>query len=175
MMEKEIMTLNEIAEFYGNWLGAADHMEGDVDDPVQVLQWTFSSGLCDDFAWALNKLTGWPTVKAVWMGQYRIHGGIREYEEHHFLVQGPDGRFLDASGWIEPADLSLHVGPNFRLKEIEAKPQWLGFEEAIQDGLLSEEEFNDHLFTAIRLLPYPPFNSEFNHDSIHDIISMPKS
>lgn len=50
---------------------------------------------CDDFALVLHEVTGWPIV-----------GVVGRCGPLHRLNQAPDGRLVDAAGWVTSADLA---------------------------------------------------------------------
>jgi hypothetical protein len=95
-MSDNEMTDSEIAEF----LYEVCELYGDEDlDPSnadEVVKRAFMSSNCDDFAWLLSEITGWPTVRMTWQ--------IPEWGfGHHTLVQSPEGRLLDVRGWTDEA------------------------------------------------------------------------
>ena len=147
------MDLMQLADWYADNLGA----EGAAsEDPKHVLQHIFRSGLCDDLAWAINQVTGWPVVRLVWRDT--LDNG-QEYDEHHALVRAPDGNYLDALGWIDPRDLRYCAGQGFRIEEVTPAPRWVGFEEGLRDGLHTREHLAGLLLNALRVLPSEPFGA----------------
>lgn len=145
------MDLEQLAAWYADNLGLED---GASRAPEEILPYIFRTGLCDDFAWAVNQVTGWPVVRLVW--RERLEGG-HEYDEHHALARAPDGRYLHASGWVEPEDLRYYAGRGFHIQEAKPEPRWIGFESGIDEGLHTREHLAGLLLDALRVLPWEPF------------------
>ena len=116
--------------------------------PVEQVRHFYVSGECDHFAAALHRITGW-LVRGVVSAK---HGAV------HRLVEAPDGRLLDASGWVGLEDLKQRYGmKSLRL----ADP---GGEEKIMSSGDNDEDGFDWMLrdavTAIRLFQWAPFGSE---------------
>lgn len=58
----------------------------DRDDHLAVFQRAFLTYDCDDFAWMLSHITGWPPVRTEWENSGHGRG-------HHTLVKNP-GRLV---------------------------------------------------------------------------------
>ena len=75
-----------------------DRLEA-MTDLMKVRQ-MYISGDCDAFAVALHRVTGWP-IRGV---------SSREHGPMHRLIQAPDGRLLDAAGWVSEKELCRRYG-----------------------------------------------------------------
>lgn len=68
----------------------------------------YMHGRCGDFAIALHDVIGWP-IKAV-IEDDNVFDGATGGAAHHWVVQAPDGRYLDAEGWKTEEDLLNSYG-----------------------------------------------------------------
>lgn len=75
--------------------------------PLRQIVWRYCHADCDDFAATLNAITGWPVLS---LGS-RI-GPV------HRLITAPDGRWLDAGGWTDLAQLKKR----YRLRSLDVLP-----------------------------------------------------
>lgn len=73
--------------------------------PVERIQWRYCHADCDDFALVLHEITGYPIVGL----SHPSKGPI------HRLVEAPDGRFIDAKGYVSIDDLKRR----YRLKSLQ--------------------------------------------------------
>ena len=154
-------TLDTISEYAGALLefdeDGADWFE-QLSAPEQV-QTFYTQSDCDDFAVALHRITGWPLVRASFPDSEVGLG-------HHTLVQGPDGRLLDAAGWHTAAEVERTLG---------GKGVWFsqpGGEEVARSSNIGEasgvaEDGTDTALamavSAIRQLPWAPFGEPGFH------------
>lgn len=105
---------------------------------AEQVQWRYCHADCDDFAWALSEITGWPVVGIT----NPSHGPL------HRLVEAPDGRLLDARGWVTLDDLRQRYG----VKRLKVVPDWPY--EALLDG---DEDYRP-IVEALLQLPGSPFD-----------------
>lgn len=112
---------------------------------IERVRYMYLSGECDAFAVALARMTGWS-----------IRGLIDpEAGPVHRVVEAPDGRLLDASGWT---DLSA-LAKRYRLKKptlgsAGGEERALGWLEALTDDY--DQGLSDAV-CAIRSFPWAPF------------------
>lgn len=100
------LTGAEIADFLYEVCELYDDEEIDRDDVGAVVEAAFMSSNCDDFAWLLTEVTGWPTV--------RMTSDFGEAGTgHHTMVRSPDGRLLDVRGWTDEVETRAY----YRLNE----------------------------------------------------------
>lgn len=84
---------------------AADSVADMLDDdgwdafeslsPIKQVQYRYSHADCDDVALVLHRALGWPIVAVT------SQNGML-----HRLVQSPEGRLLDVTGWTDVASLA---------------------------------------------------------------------
>jgi hypothetical protein len=152
--------LAEAAAWYYDLCELYEDEELDPDDHIEVIRRAFTTSDCDDFAWMLNRMTGWQVVELSFAAP---QWGIG----HHSLVRAPDGRLLDVTGWKDEAAARKEAcrikGAKFNLKDIDPRePVWW-------DGTPSGDDSNDppngepscacRLASVIRSLPWPPFDT----------------
>jgi hypothetical protein len=119
----------------------------DAMPPAEKIRYVYMCGECDAIAVTLHRIKGWP-----------IRGVIApEHGMMHRVVEAPDGRLLDASGWTDIAELAHRYGTAVALGPAGGEEQATGFIEQDYDG------FDDSIagaVYAIRNLPWPPFNEK---------------
>lgn len=139
------MNISDIAEhFYESCLLGEDPSV-DPDDHLGVIDAAFLSSDCDDFAWVLSKITGWPGRTLIWNLGSCVTG-------HHSVVEAPDGRYLDVSGWTDRAAVAERIGKEERLVTVhEFRHFPFNFAE------FSDDEHLEMLFGVFQVVPRPPF------------------
>jgi len=143
--------LAEAASYYWE-VAEVDIDKVDPDDHVAVLKAAFTESHCDDLAWMINRMTGWPTVRA----SYQMPGWGWG---HHTMVRAPDGRLLDVRGWADEATAARRC---CRRKDVlvtfsECEPKepqgmWADDEGHVQEAA--------RLAAVVRSLPHAPFRSK---------------
>lgn len=144
--------LAEAASFYWE-VAELDLDEVDPDDHVAVLRKAFTESDCNDFAWMLHAMTGWPMVRASYQLSKMDTG-------HHTMVRAPDGRLLDVRGYASEAQMARRCygmkGALVTFAETEpGRP--LALDEIDEDGF---SEGLQRLAGIIRSLPGRPFQSQ---------------
>lgn len=147
----DLEVLKAAADFYYDIAELYDDEDLDPEDTIAVLKAAFSSSDCDDFSYALYRLTGYRVVEQRWSGPDGFG--------HHSLVQAPDGRLLDVHGWIDADMLEKRYGLDrkgysSRLEETKPNPM-TDFNSHDDEGF---EEGLRRIVSVIRNLPYEPFN-----------------
>jgi hypothetical protein len=113
------MDIRDIADFFYESCCLGDDPSIDPCNHLAVIDAAFLSSDCDDFAWVLSKITGWPARTLLW----DLGNGVTG---HHAVVEAPDGRYLDVTGWTDCAASAARSG--------------------IEDRLVSVHEFRHHPF-----------------------------
>ncbi|MCS4089463.1 hypothetical protein [Rhizobium sp. BK176] len=102
------MDIEQVSAFFHETCGLSEDPSIDPEDHMAVIDAAFLSSDCDDFAWVLSKITGWTAKTAIWnMGMCQ--------SGHHSVVEAPDGRLLDVTGWTDLASIARRVGKEERL------------------------------------------------------------
>ena len=130
-----------IGRQYQHWLDLP------ANDDFAALRTIFLEGACFDFAAALSELTNWPVYEIQWgtpMQDDPTELDCSDYNIHR-VVQHPDGRYLDASGWTDMRGVLSRVG------RLGAAYQWMG--EADPNTGPFDVDFELVKETVIRLLP----------------------
>jgi len=139
------MISREAADFFYESCCLAEDPGIDADDPVAVIDAAFLSSDCDDFAWVLSRITGWPAVTLMWNMGMCVTG-------HHSLVEAPDGRLLDVSGWTDRAAVAARAGVVERLVTASGMRHYpFSF---VEDG---EDEHLAMILEVMEGLERPPF------------------
>lgn len=122
--------------------------------PVEALVGVLMASHCIPFARTLSGMTGWQTLSAS-----SCMGSL------HFLVRSPDGRMLDAGGWVTERDMARRYGVG-HLVISEVPEDGRDIPNCLSSGCrnhaaLGEGELYDpelaRLVSAVRALPHPPF------------------
>lgn len=108
--------------------------QSDIDKIV----WRYSRSDCDDFAVVLTALTGWPVVSVAPPGGTSVHR----------LVECPEGRLLDVTGWTSLEALRLRY--NRSTLEIVR-------DTALNQSLLDDEASELAVLAAMRHLSFGAF------------------
>ncbi|MCZ7861243.1 hypothetical protein O9X98_07455 [Agrobacterium salinitolerans] len=139
------MDISDIAaHFYESCLLGEDPSI-DPDDHLGVLDAAFLTSDCDDLAWVLSKITGWPARTLIWNLGSCVTG-------HHSVVEAPDGRYLDVSGWTDRAAVAARAGKEERLVTAhEFRHYPFNFAE------FSDDEHLEMLLGVFHVVPRPPF------------------
>jgi hypothetical protein len=141
----------------------ADDMDDDEFERVssmsadEKVKYFYLSSDCDRFADALHRITGWPIVGVSSPSLGPIHR----------LVQAPNGRMLDAGGWVDEKGLKARYGQ--KELDISAASASIG---STSFGL--DEDGIDHelvdAVAAVRQLPWEPFvSTEFREMSMRPV------
>lgn len=118
---------------------AWDLFEGLSD--VEKVQWRYCHADCDDFALIVSEVTGWPVV-----GISAPSAGPL-----HRLVETPDGKFLDAKGWVTLDDLKKRY-----------KKKALRVHRSAEEcsSLLSDDSEFHPLIAVLLQLPVSPYTED---------------
>jgi hypothetical protein len=140
-------TISDIAREVADRLEAEDEeldrLES-VSDLMKV-RYMYLAGDCDAFAVALHRVTGWPIRRV----------SSEEHGSMHRVVQAPDGRLLDAAGWIDESELCRR----YAVQQVTLSPPG-GEELAFVSGLDDEEGIVAELVDAVvalRTFDWAPF------------------
>lgn len=141
-------TLAQLADWYYQSAELYEDDDLEPNDHVAVVVRAFVSSDCGPFAYVLNRVTGWQVV-AVSADQGYLHS----------LVRAPDGRMLDAAGWVTERAVKKRYGAR-KIVMLDVEPGhamglgcFLGeMDETGRDGEMCR------LVSAIRALPHAPFN-----------------
>lgn len=117
------MRLEEISAFLFEACCLYEDSSIDPDDHASVIDAAFLTSDCDDLAWVLSKVTGWPAVTLTWNMGRNVGSCLTG---HHSLVKAPDGRYLDISGWTDVSALARRA--------------------KVEPRLIAEHEFRHHPF-----------------------------
>lgn len=140
--------LKDLAEDAG--YAVSDLMDEDSWDAfdalpdVEKVQWRYCHSDCDDFALTLHEITGYPVVA--------INSPRRG--PMHRLVEAPDGRLLDARGWITLDDLMAR----YQLKALTVERAATG-ESLLHTGTIDDDAGFHPILAAMLQLPVAPFNT----------------
>lgn len=127
----------------------------DPDDHAAVIDAAYLSSDCDDFAWVMSMVTGWPAVTLTW------NPGGGKSSGHHSVVKAPDGRLLDISGWTDVNALAARAGVTARsIEESELEHDPLGVSEQ------EDDEGMEAALNAGRALGRTPFNEAWFSDAV---------
>lgn len=144
--------LAEAASFYWE-VAELDLDEVDPDDHVAVLKKAFTESDCDDLAWMLNRMTGWPVVRATYQVDDWGWG-------HHSMVRAPDGRLLDVRGYATETVTARRCcgrkGIHVTFTEVEPQRPF-ALDEVDDEGF---SEGLRRLAGVIRSLPHAPFQGK---------------
>ncbi|MCV9965034.1 hypothetical protein OIU34_24360 [Pararhizobium sp. BT-229] len=102
------MDIRDIAEHFYVSCCLDEDPSIDPDDALGVIDAAFLTSDCDDFAWVLARITGWPARTLIWNMGDCLTG-------HHSVVEAPDGRYLDVSGWTDRVAVAARAGKEERL------------------------------------------------------------
>ena len=94
------MALTELADWYWETLNPDMAEDLDPDDHEVVVRKAFMHGACGPFAAVLHEMTGWQLVNL----------SSPSLGEVHSLVRAPDGRLLDAAGWMTESSIAKRYG-----------------------------------------------------------------
>ncbi|MBY3433465.1 hypothetical protein HFN89_04825 [Rhizobium laguerreae] len=124
------MDIERVSAFFHEACGLADDPSIDPEDHLAVIDAAFLSSDCDDFAWVLSKITGWPARTALWnIGPCQ--------SGHHSVVEAPDGRLLDVTGWTDKSAIAKRAGREERLLTLhEFRHHPFNFSESADDEFL---------------------------------------
>lgn len=111
--------------------------------PAERVRYCYVSGDCDVFAEALHRVTGWPIVGVSSPSRGPIHR----------LVRSPEGRLLDAAGWIDEDGLKKRYGLR-RLDLSEQKAALASLFSVDENGV---DDQIANAVAAIRQFPWAPF------------------
>jgi hypothetical protein len=140
------MDIRDIAEHFYVSCCLDDDPSIDPEDALGVIDAAFLTSDCDDFAWVLSKITGWPARTLIWNMGDCLTG-------HHSVVEAPDGRLLDVSGWTDKASIAARVGKDDRLLTVhEFRHHPFNF------GEFSDDEGLEMLLGVFDVVPREPFN-----------------
>lgn len=119
----------------------------DAMSDAEIVRHLYVHGACDDMAVALHRMTGWPVVAV----SSRSKGPL------HRLVRAPDGRLLDAGGWVDEQGLRRRYG----VRQVSLSPG--GGEETAIGTLVGDAEAGvdqplADAVSAIRQFPWAPFD-----------------
>lgn len=109
--------------------------------PPEQVQWRYNCADCDDFALTLHEITGWPVVAI----NNPSRGPV------HRLVEAPDGRMLDAGGWVTLDDLRQR----YKLKALKVMR---GEGRVMHCPMVSDDEDFHRIVEALLQFPVAPFN-----------------
>lgn len=129
----------------------ADDMDEDEFARVSAMpeaekaRYCYISGDCDVFAAALHRITGWQVIGVV----SPSHGCL------HRLVVAPDGRLLDAAGWIDVAGLRKRYGLRRLTISNQGEASVLGV--LFGPNAYGIDEQLANAVAAIRQFPWAPF------------------
>jgi len=150
MEDGRMPTLEEIAEM-GAYALSDDWQPGELEEfmaksPAERVSHFYCMSDCGVFAVALQKVTGWP-IRSL---------GNDEHGRIHSVVEAPDGRLLDASGWQTLRSLrKRHAAKDATLSEPGGVENAMGYFENKYEGLDGSLRF---AVSAIRQLPWAPFD-----------------
>lgn len=108
---------------------------------AEQVQWRYNCADCDDFALALHGVTGWPVIAI----NNPSRGPI------HRLVEAPDGRMLDAGGWIDLDD----IRQRYKLKVLKVMR---GEGHVLHCPTVSSDDDLHPIIEAMLQFPVAPFN-----------------
>ena len=112
--------------------------------PLEVVRHRYLFGDCPEFAAVAHFVTGWPVKEFLSDGEHSVH----------YVVQAPDGRYLDASGWITPeAYAQIHGFASVTAKD--SPDPHLDYEDETDEELMEEG------VGAMRLFTWAPFNEDW--------------
>ena len=152
-------TLDDVANY---WYDVAELWEFeslDPDDTIKVIQTAFTSSHCDDFAYVLSEMTGWPALTAKWKDK-------RGQPGHHALVRSPDGRLLDVTGWLDEAQL---------MKRYKSSTVSVVEGQLTSPASIMNTDDVELIETAIQQLPYEPHSDDFFQAELSSITSQPNT
>ncbi|MDW9479066.1 hypothetical protein GOB57_10360 [Sinorhizobium meliloti] len=139
------MEIRDIADYFYESCSLGDDRAIDPDDHLGVIDAALLTSDCDDFAWVLSKVTGWPARTLLWNMGYCVTG-------HHSVVEAPDGRFLDVTGWTDRTRVAARIGREERLVTVhEFRHYPFNFSERADDEGLAM------LLGVFDVVPRPPF------------------
>lgn len=144
---RTMRTIKDIADEVASRLEAGDEEFDRLETMPDLLKvrHMYVSGDCDAFAVALHRVTGWP-IRCV---------SSEEHGPMHRLVEAPDGRMLDAAGWVDEKELRRRYGVK---RIILSKPggEELAFLLGLDEGRGIDPELFDAM-VAMRAFEWAPF------------------
>jgi hypothetical protein len=140
------MDIKEVSAFFHEACGLSNDPSIDPDDHTAVIDAAFLSSDCADFAWVLSKITGWTAKTAIWnMGMCQ--------SGHHSVVEAPDGRLLDVTGWTDATAIAKRAGKDERLVTLhEFRHYPFNFSE------YADDEFMEALLAVFEVVDREPYN-----------------
>ena len=124
-----------------------EHFDGLAD--VGKVQFRYLHGDCDDFALVLHHITSWPVYSVLSPSRGPLHR----------LVMAPDGRLLDAAGWVSAEQLAKRYGAD---DLVICGP---GGQEFCQSSI-GDDEDTWPVVAAILQFPLDPFSTTLRDSAI---------
>lgn len=122
---------------------------------VQKIQIQYTHSDCDNFAYALNQITGWEFVSVVSRSKGPLHRLVRTPEK--------DGsRLVDVCGFVTEADLQ---------KRYKSKALQISSATGLIGCNLDEDDELLPVMSAMTHLPYPPFSEPILADKIEQWVN----
>jgi hypothetical protein len=148
------MDIEQVSAFFHEACGLSADPSIDPDDHMAVIDASFLSSDCDDFAWVLSKITGWPARTAIWnMGMCQ--------SGHHSVVEAPDGRLLDVTGWTDMAAIAKRVGKEERLVTLHEFRHF-----PFNFSVFADDDYMEALLGVFDVVDREPFKSVEFRDSL---------
>nr|WP_250807626.1 hypothetical protein [Neorhizobium tomejilense] len=142
------MDIETVAAYFYESCGLSDDPSIDPGDALGVIDAAFLTSDCDDLAWVLSKITGWPGRTIIWNMGDCLTG-------HHSVVEAPDGRFLDVSGWTDRASIAVRAGKEERFLDVhELRHYPFNFLE------FSDDEGMEMILGVLDVVGRPPFTED---------------
>lgn len=139
-MNDELQALASDALFAISDLYDDDELD-DIEalDDVAKIQLRYTRSDCDDFAFALNSLTGWSSVAV----SSPTKGPL------HRLNIDPEGRLVDVTGFVTEDDLRKRYNSKALIVTVGVEP----------DSMLTEHEDVSRVVAAMKYMPSEPFTT----------------
>lgn len=146
----------EIADYLYDVCELYEDVDLDPSNVSEVVKRAFMSSNCDDFAWLLSEITGWPTERMTFTIPDWGFG-------HHTMVRSPEGKLLDVRGWTDEEKTKRYfkLKDKHEVKFTPAEPQGVYWNHAEDENFLI-------MFAALKTRKVAPFNTKDFQSKITD-------